>query len=288
MLLQSILRKFKLENINIHDSKNEDTCSITIGSKDALLNIFIPLFNKYPLLTKKRYDYELWRDSLLIWNNNNITEEERITKIDLNKKNLNKYVDIHLFPTYESIVDHYNIYWFIGFIEAEGSFSIKTQKDGTHFIVGQREESEPCLQLILDNLLKLNPDKNCPVSIQTISNKLYKDKNKLRIIVTAVDYLYWCFIPYLLQYPFQARKGIDFILWLIAVQLKKKGFLKTEEGQLILQNIKDNHNSRRYFINKNPLLRDLLSIFKQDPLYSLSNTHEYNYRNNRKDSKSKL
>jgi len=57
-VLEGIINKFQL-NISPHYQSSEDTCSISIGDKDVLLNKIIPLFDKYPLLTKKRYDYIL-------------------------------------------------------------------------------------------------------------------------------------------------------------------------------------------------------------------------------------
>jgi hypothetical protein len=34
----------------------------------------------------------------------------------------------------------------MGFLEGEGNFSIKTQKDGTHFILSQHEESTKTME----------------------------------------------------------------------------------------------------------------------------------------------
>ena len=57
-VLEGIINKFKL-NISIHYTSTRNACSISLGDKNVLLNTIIPLFDKYPLLTKKRYDYKL-------------------------------------------------------------------------------------------------------------------------------------------------------------------------------------------------------------------------------------
>lgn len=44
----------KFYNINANVYLDEKGCSLSIGNKNLLTNIFIPIFNKYPLLTKKR------------------------------------------------------------------------------------------------------------------------------------------------------------------------------------------------------------------------------------------
>ena len=50
----------------------------------------------------------------------------------------------------------------------------------------------PVMECILDYFYLLKPNKNCPIqnSINPISKKLYLDGNKVRIILTQVDYLY--------------------------------------------------------------------------------------------------
>jgi hypothetical protein len=50
-VLEGIINRFQL-NTSLHSQMSEDTCSISIGNKDILLNKIIPLFDKYPLLTK--------------------------------------------------------------------------------------------------------------------------------------------------------------------------------------------------------------------------------------------
>lgn len=131
---------------------------------------------------------------------------ENNNKIEKLKENFNKYDDISLYPTIEDIKPHFNLYWLIGFIEAEGSFSIKTQKNGLHFCISQRKESAAVMQSIINYFLALEPDINCPIKddLKPISNKLYPDNNKVRVFTTTIDFHYWILIPHLLNYPFQS------------------------------------------------------------------------------------
>lgn len=278
-VLEKILTLLGTKKNSIHISKTRNSCSLSIGSLSILKNNILPIFDKYPLLTKKRYDYQIWRECLLMYdksvNNNN--------KIEKLKEQINKYDDISLYPTIEDIKPHINLYWLIGFIEAEGSFSIKTQKNGLHFCISQRRESAAVMQSIINYFLALKPDINCPIKddLKPISNKLYPDNKKVRVFTTTMDFHYWVLIPHLLNYPFQSRKGVDFLLWSILVIMKKHGLFKTDIGLDLLNEIKKCHNSKRY-INKDLInVNTLLNMLSITPFYDLNKTHEYNYRNNR-------
>lgn len=50
-----------------------------IRDKDKLLNYIIPLFDQYPLLTSKYYNYELFKKALLISNDTLLLTSEKHT-----------------------------------------------------------------------------------------------------------------------------------------------------------------------------------------------------------------
>jgi len=96
-VLQDILNKLDVTMVNIHFQSDEDTCSISIGDRDILLNKVIPLFDKYPLLTKKRYDYMLWREAFFLNIDKSLVKTEKMNKIIQLKAKLNKYAKEDLF-----------------------------------------------------------------------------------------------------------------------------------------------------------------------------------------------
>jgi hypothetical protein len=97
--------------VNIHFQSDEDTCSISIGDRDILLNKVIPLFDKYPLLTKKRYDYMLWREAFFLNIDKSLVKTEKMNKIIQLKAKLNKYAkeDLSLYPNIENITPYMNM-----------------------------------------------------------------------------------------------------------------------------------------------------------------------------------
>lgn len=90
--------------------------SYLIRDKKYLLNIIIPIFDEYPLLTTKRYNYLKFKECLLISNNNLLTQNEKLLQIN-NIKNKTSSLDLYSFKKYniyisdawESIYKKWNI-----------------------------------------------------------------------------------------------------------------------------------------------------------------------------------
>lgn len=89
-----------------------------VRNKQHLREIFIPILDKYPMLTNKQYDYLRFREALI----NNILLFDGLTtqKYTRPKEPINS-VDNILSKSYFSA-------WLIGFIEAEACFSIYQSK----------------------------------------------------------------------------------------------------------------------------------------------------------------
>ena len=57
-----------------------------------------------------------------------------------------------------------------------------------------------------------------------MSNTLHSNKTVSVISITNIDALYDYLMFFLLDMPFQSRKGVDFDLWGIALHLHKLGY----------------------------------------------------------------
>lgn len=87
-----------------------------VRNKQHLREIIIPIIDKYPMLTNKQYDFLRFKEALL----NDIIIFNDLPKYTRPKEPLNSIENIlnkHYFPA-----------WLIGFIEAEGCFSIYKSK----------------------------------------------------------------------------------------------------------------------------------------------------------------
>ena len=102
----------RVGTINLRENKN--TALFRVRNKSHLKNIIIPIFDKYPLISNKQYDYLRFKNCLLenIKHAKDLPEYIRPIKPALNSSP----VKIQQFSYFSA--------WLIGFIEAEGCFSL--------------------------------------------------------------------------------------------------------------------------------------------------------------------
>ena len=96
---------------------------LRVRKKDHLINFVLPIFDKYPLFSNKQHDYLRLKFVLL----SNIVLHKDIADYTRPTEPLNSI---------ESILNAaYFSAWLVGFIEAEGCFSVyKLGKDNDYFI----------------------------------------------------------------------------------------------------------------------------------------------------------
>ncbi len=97
--------------------------SLRIRNKDHLKKFILPIFDKYPMFSNKQYDYLRFRDALL----SGIIYSKDLPEYIRSSKPLNSI---------ESILStFYFSAWLVGFIEAEGCFSVyKLSKDKDYLV----------------------------------------------------------------------------------------------------------------------------------------------------------
>ena len=86
--------------------------ALRIKNKDHLKEFILPIFDKYPMFSNKQYDYIRFRNCLV----SNITYYEDLPKYIRSDKPINDVSFI--------VESSYFSAWLIGFIEAEGCFSV--------------------------------------------------------------------------------------------------------------------------------------------------------------------
>lgn len=114
-----------------------------IRDREVLEKVLIPIFDKYPLLSTKYFDYMKLKKALCILNNNYLTREEKnLELIAIKNSKPHKY---YISPAWNNAnlpftgVDTINKVmtksWLVGFIEAEGSFYL-TNKSPNRIVHG--------------------------------------------------------------------------------------------------------------------------------------------------------
>ena len=104
--------------------RNEiEMVTLRIRDKNHLKKFIIPIFDKYPMFSNKQYDYLRFKDALF----SNIIYAQDLAEYTRGKDCLNSI---------KSIIDKtYFPAWLVGFIEAEGCFSVyKLNKDNDYLV----------------------------------------------------------------------------------------------------------------------------------------------------------
>lgn len=112
-----------------------------IRDRKVIEENLLPIFDNYPLLTSKFFDYLRFKKALFVLNDLDLTKQERDVKL-LNLKNL-KLPHEYKSPAWNNVflksVDLVKTVmskaWLVGFIEAEGSFYL-TNKDSNRIVHG--------------------------------------------------------------------------------------------------------------------------------------------------------
>ena len=124
-------------------NKSKSFAQFVIRDRKVLEEIILPIFDKYPLLTSKQFDYFKLRKALFILKSKDLSHEykyENIIEIKQEKLNVNyistawKDIDVEN-TSFENIKNIMTKPWLVGFVEAEGSFYL-VSKDNSRIVHG--------------------------------------------------------------------------------------------------------------------------------------------------------
>jgi len=181
---------FKIKNDN-------NMVYLRVRNKKHLINTILPIFDKYPLFSNKQYDYL------------------RLRNVILSNAIFYDAIPVYTRPTLpfnsiESIINApYFSAWLVGFIEAEGCFSVYKITLASHvdgYFIASFDISQTngeILILAIRKYLSLTP-------------KLYKDKtNNFRLKVTSVRSIENV-IKFINKAPVKllGNKNIQYLLWI--------------------------------------------------------------------------
>lgn len=251
----------------------------SISSMEEINNIVILLFNN-KLKTKKYHDFIIWLNMIELYNNKNISFKDKYDDLLELRSKLNNYNYKH---NDNDLNINMDINWYIGFMEGEGSYSVKYSNNKFALIseVSQRDESYKCFIAIKDLLYSLKPNINCKYDIKNKINIVeYPKTNKIKLTISSIDYFYWIYFPNIIRYNWNTRKSIDITLFMISNIILKHGLHYTDEGKELLFKIKNSMNKNRYNnIDIIPSIDEIMNVLSIKPIYDPNKTQDYNSRN---------
>ena len=213
------------------------------------LQVIVDHFNKFPLLTKKRADYELLIKVLILIKRKEHLTYEGLRQIIVLKAAMNLGLSAKLKTAFPDVVRverplvelplSIDPYWLAGFTSGEGSFMVKITASKTHsvgfqvtlvFVIGQHKRDEKLLKLLIEYF-------DC--------GNIYKNGDAFDFRVSKFNDIIKIIIPFFLQYPIHGVKALDFKdFCLVAEMMKEKKHL-TQEGLELIRKIKAGMNRGR-------------------------------------------
>ena len=162
-----------------------------IRDKKHIESIIIPIFDKYPLLSTKYFDYVKLKKALAVLNNVNISKDDRNLKLlEIKNSRANSsytspaWKDI-IFPltSVNAVNNVMSKNWLVGFIEAEGSFYLTT-KDVNRIVHGFGLTQK--LDKIVLQAIALMLHINNPVRFKELHNHYILDTTNSRAIENII------------------------------------------------------------------------------------------------------
>lgn len=218
-----------------------------VSSIRDLTKVIIPHFDKYPLVTQKRVDFNIFKCIIDIINKGPLSPED-LQKIVNLKASLNRGLSSELQASFPNtipvqrpvipFISPLHPLWVVGFSEAESSFFIGFYKSSScklgraarlRFVLTQHSRDEKLLQGFVEFF-------GCG-SYTLRKNKLAGD-----FIVFKLEEINSKLIPFFLKYSLLGSKSLSFNDFCLGAKImNEKGHL-TQEGLNSLQVIKSRMN----------------------------------------------
>lgn len=217
-----------------------DHVTFKVISISQLIENIIPHFDKYPLITQKRLDYELFKKVVYLINN-----KEHLTKKGLEEIfNLKAQMNIPSLsrnPDNSLALDSLNLSWLVGLIEGEGCFFVKLRKASKYSVGYQVELNFFLVQNNRDLILweSIKNQLNCgKISM--------KSNGVVHFVVYKFSDICSHIIPLLSKHPLLGEKAKDFNNFCKVAELMKNKAHLTESGLQNIIQIKEGMNRGRY------------------------------------------
>jgi len=280
-LIKYITQRLGVGNISIRDK----SVNYTLSSKGDLLKIFL-FFDIRPLNTSKNLNYMLFRQAYDLYFNREslkVTMELRKVIINLKDQMNKKRIDFNQPKGHSINITHY---WFLGFTEGDGYFSVNSQDYSLRFGIGQTASEIAVMEAIQIFLYGL-PGKysikgNNTNLVKLATYNAAKDRNHERmayITVNQTDFIMNVILPFFDSLIWLSKKEQDYQDWKLNLNIINQGKHFTEEGKELISLIAKTMNNNRLTTNlaltSDPLDSSSFMEVKERALKLLSSPSNY-------------
>lgn len=206
-----------------------------IRDRKVIEMVIFPIFDKYPLLTSKYFDYLKFKKAFSILTDSTATKENKNIKLLKLKNSIlpDNYVspawrDVTSIDSINKVTNIMSKPWLVGFIEAEGSFYL-TNKDSNRVVHGfglTQKLDEIVLQSI--GLILHIPNS---VRYREMHNHFILDTTNSRAIENIVDYF---------KGTMKGMKSLEYRIWSRSYNNNKGDHDKLREIRNTVRKLKKN------------------------------------------------
>ncbi len=217
-------------------TKDGTKAQFFIRDRKTIEKVLLPIFDKYPLLTTKYFDYVKFKKALTIINNDNLSKQDKNVKL-LTLKN-SKVNNDYISPAWnntnfplanlDSVKQVITKSWVVGFIEAEGSFYL-VSKD-SHRIVHGFGLTQKLDKVVLEGIaLMLHIKTN--VRYKELYNHYILDTTNYRAIENIILFF---------KDTMKGVKSLEYKIWARAYAKNKGDFNKLSNIRNIIRKLRKN------------------------------------------------
>ena len=231
-LLYYIKKELGVGSVNKDNLKGQ----FVIRDRKKLADFIFPIFDKYPLLTSKLFDYIKLKKAYYILENINLSKNEKDQFLLELKKEIvptnyvsNAWNNTRLpFENVEDVTCVMTKPWVVGFIEAEGSFYL-VSKDKTRIVHGFAI-SQKLDPIVLESIRRIL---HIPTVVRFKSNHNYYmlDTTNSRAIENIIEYFYK---------TMKGMKSVEYRIWARSYGKHKGDFSKLSSIRDIIRKLKTN------------------------------------------------
>ena len=232
----------------------KDSVRYRVTSVQDLTNVIIPHLDQYPLITQKRFDFELFKKTINLINSKEHLTAEGLHEIVSIKASINKGLSPKLSSAFSDIIKVNrplvqsqiiaDPHWVAGFASGDGGFLVRISKSSTHNIGFQVSLLFSITQHSRDAELMKNL-----VSYLGCGNYFPRNnKENGELIVTKFSDITNKIIPFFFEkYPILGVKSYDFADFKqVALLIQSKVHL-TSEGLDRIRQLKARMNKGRIY-----------------------------------------
>lgn len=216
----------------------------------------IEIFSKYSLNTFKFLNFLDFKKAFEIYTSSRLKTPEMIKEVEKIRCNMNSQrFDFSLPESYKIRITSN---WILGFVEGEGSFSLRKDYNLT-LSIGQSIKDLALMKAIkdfFDNLGKNGCDLNDVTRLSCHSDGM------VYLTINRLDYITKVLIPFFDTFTLRSKKEKDYKDWKTVLKLRNLGLHYTEKGLKVINLIISQMNNYRLSSNKctAPVDRALLQV----------------------------